>query len=79
MTIGILGCGLTGCTLGRLFQDRGWSFEILEAEKEIGGLLRSTNLKGYTFDIGGPHILFSKNSQTLDFLLRTIAGNVCTR
>jgi protoporphyrinogen oxidase len=77
--IGILGGGLTGCTLGKLFSERGWSFEILEAEHEIGGLLRSTDIKGYTFDLGGPHILFSKNKQALDFLLNAIAGNVCTR
>jgi len=79
MTIGILGGGLTGCTLGRLLFDKGWSFEILEAENEIGGLLRSANVKGYTFDLGGPHILFSKNKQALDFLLNAIAGNVSTR
>lgn len=79
MTIGVLGCGLTGCTLGRLFSERGWSFEILEAEREIGGLLRSTNVKGYTFDLGGPHILFSKNKQALDFLMNAVAGIVCTR
>jgi len=79
MTIGILGGGLAGCTLGRLFADRGWSFEILEADHEPGGLLRSLEVDGYTFDIGGPHILFSKNRQALDFLLSTIAGNISTR
>jgi len=79
MTIGILGGGLTGCALGRLFKDRGWSFEILEAEPRIGGLLRSAEVNGYTFDIGGPHILFSKNKPALDFLLDAIKGNITTK
>ncbi len=79
MTIGILGGGLTGCTLGKLFADRGWGFEILEAEHEIGGLLRSTTIEGYTFDSGGPHIIFSKNKDALAFLLSTIDGNYTTK
>lgn len=79
MTIGILGGGLTGCTLGKIFSDKGWSFEILEGEPEIGGLLRSANVNGYTFDLGGPHILFSKDKHALAFLLNAIVGNVCTR
>jgi protoporphyrinogen oxidase len=79
VTIGILGGGLAGCSLGKLFAERGWSFEILEAENEIGGLLRSANVNGFTFDLGGPHILFSKNEHALEFLLNAISGNVSTK
>lgn len=76
MTIGILGGGLAGCALGRLLMDRGWSFEILEAEHRIGGLMKSEEINGYTFDIGGPHILFSKNKEALDLLLDGIKDNI---
>ena len=80
MTIGILGGGLAGCTLGKLFHDEGWSFEILEAESEPGGLMRSVEKDGYTFDTGGPHILFTnKYRQGLEFLLDSIKGNISER
>jgi protoporphyrinogen oxidase len=80
MTIGILGGGLAGCTLGKLFHDQGWSFEILEAESEPGGLMRSVTKDGYTFDTGGPHILFTnKYRQGLNLLLSSIKGNISER
>jgi protoporphyrinogen oxidase len=80
MTIGILGGGLAGCILGRLFLDEGWSFEILEALAEPGGLMKSAKKGEYTFDVGGPHILFtSKNEEALEFVLSAITGNVSKR
>ena len=80
MTIGILGGGLAGCILGKLFHDQGWSFEILEAEGEPGGLMRSVTKEGYTFDTGGPHILFTnKYRQGLELLLSSIEGNISQR
>ena len=75
MTIGILGGGLSGCVLGSMLLDKGLSFEILEAEEDVGGLLRTRIEAGYTFDTGGPHIIFSKNKEALDFLLRTLGDN----
>jgi len=80
MTIGILGGGLAGCTLGKLFLDEGWSFEILESQNEPGGLMRSTKNGEYTFDVGGPHILFTnKNKDGLNLLLASINGNITER
>ena len=80
MTIGILGGGLAGCTLGKLFHDEGWSFEILEAQDAPGGLMRSTKKGEYTFDIGGPHILFTnKNKEGLELLLASVNGNISER
>lgn len=34
---------------------------------------------GSQFDLGGPHVLFSKNRHALEFLLNAISGNVSTR
>ena len=80
MTIGILGGGLAGCTLGKLFLEEGWSFEILESQNEPGGLMRSTKNGEYTFDVGGPHILFTnKNKDGLNLLLASINGNITER
>ncbi|UCD93309.1 MAG: NAD(P)-binding protein, partial [Methanobacteriota archaeon] len=56
-TIGILGGGLTGLTLGSLIPES----QILEKEEVVGGLCRSKTKDGFTYDIGGSHVLFSRN------------------
>lgn len=67
--IGVLGGGLSGLTLGYLLKARDENVMILEKENEVGGLLRSMEREGYTFDTGGSHIIFSKNDDVLDFML----------
>lgn len=75
MTTAILGGGLSGITLGRLLHERGEKVLILEARDEIGGLCRSRTRSGFTFDIGGSHIIFSRDTEVLAFMRRMIAGN----
>ena len=75
MTIAILGGGLTGLTLGFLLHDKGISFEILEKETECGGLLRSLQEGGFTFDYGGSHIIFSEDKDAFDFMLKLLGEN----
>jgi len=75
MTIGILGAGLTGLTLGNLIQD----CEILEKNSECGGLCRSLEEEGFTFDWGGSHIIFSKDQEVLDFMLEKLGDNIVKR
>jgi protoporphyrinogen oxidase len=72
----ILGGGLSGLTLARLLQERGDEVVILEAERDFGGLCRSKKHNGFTFDIGGSHIIFSRDKEVLDFMHRMIAKNV---
>lgn len=76
MRIGIIGCGLSGLTLASRLQERADVDEIVVFEKEDkpGGLCRSFNANGVTFDVG-PHILFSKNREALDFLLTPLGDN----
>ena len=69
MKVAILGGGLAGLTTGYLLKQKGIQIEILEKEANPGGLLRSFTDKGFTFDIGGTHIIFSRDSEVLDFLL----------
>lgn len=75
MTTAILGGGLSGLTLARLLHERGEKVIVLEAEKEPGGLCRSREENGFTFDTGGSHIIFSKDTGVLAFMRQMIAGN----
>jgi protoporphyrinogen oxidase len=61
MTIGILGGGLCGVVLGADIQDS----VVIEAESRVGGHCKTEIDKGYTYDMGGPHIIFSKNQEIL--------------
>jgi protoporphyrinogen oxidase len=71
----ILGGGLSGLTLARLLQEQGEEVVVLEAEREYGGLCRSKTDRGFTFDTGGSHIIFSRDTDVLAFMRRMIAGN----
>jgi protoporphyrinogen oxidase len=72
MTIGILGGGLTGLTLGSLLPGS----EILEKESVVGGLCRSKVIDGFTYDIGGSHVLFSRNEETMKFIEDSLGDNI---
>ncbi len=75
MTTAILGGGLSGLALARLLHEKGNDVIVLEAETEYGGLCRSKTEQGFTFDIGGSHIIFSRDTEVLDFMRQMIAGN----
>ncbi|PKN51096.1 MAG: FAD-dependent oxidoreductase [Deltaproteobacteria bacterium HGW-Deltaproteobacteria-13] len=76
MNIGILGGGLSGIATAYFLQknDRINSIEILERESEPGGLCRSFNLNGLSYDIG-PHIIFSKDNEILDLMINILGEN----
>ncbi|MEM3551163.1 MAG: FAD-dependent oxidoreductase [Candidatus Bathyarchaeia archaeon] len=75
MKVAIVGGGLTGLTIGYLLNEAGVDFEILEKESDCGGLMRTLRKDGFTFDYGGSHIIFSKNKEILNFMLRLLGGN----
>jgi len=75
VTIAILGGGLSGLALARLLHEKGNDVVVLEAEPEYGGLCRSKNEQGFTFDIGGSHIIFSRDTEVLAFMRRMIERN----
>jgi protoporphyrinogen oxidase len=74
--IGILGGGISGIALAAQLGD---DVEVLEKRARIGGLCGSIVDQGFTFDAAGPHIMFSKNKDVLDLMVRTLGDNVHRR
>ncbi len=73
--IAILGGGLSGLAVGYILSQKGWNVEILEKESECGGLMRSLQEDGFTFDISGSHVIFSKDKEALNFMLNLLGDN----
>jgi protoporphyrinogen oxidase len=71
----VLGGGLAGVTLARLLHEREHEVRVLEREGKIGGLCRSRTEKGFTFDTGGSHVIFSRDAEVLAFMHRVLGEN----
>jgi len=71
----ILGGGLSGIAYAYFASRIGYDVTVLEKENTLGGLMRSINEEGFTFDIGGSHIIFSKDAEVLDFMLKLLGDN----
>ena len=65
----------SGVTLGVMLFQKGENITIFEKESKCGGLLHSIKRDGFTFDIGGSHILFSRNEKLLKYLLDILNNN----
>ena len=77
MKIGVLGGGLVGLVVASRATSH--ECEVLELEAKVGGHCQSLVADGYTFDLGGPHILFSSNKEILALLHRQLGDNVAQR
>ncbi len=78
MRIGILGGGLTGLTVAFCLRQKAsqrFEVEVLEKDSECGGLLKSLVKEGFTFDYGGAHIIYSKDKNSIQFMLDLLRGN----
>jgi protoporphyrinogen oxidase len=75
--IGILGGGLSAVSLAYFLQEhsRVASIDVLEKEAAPGGLCRSYPFADLHYDVG-PHIMFSKNKEVLDLMVRLLGENV---
>ncbi len=69
----IVGAGLSGLAAGYLLAKRGRKCLLLEREATVGGLARSFDLDGITFDLG-PHVLYEKDLSRGAVLLREALG-----
>ena len=73
VTIGILGGGLAGITVAaHLEQD----CEVLEKDSRGGGHCQTVQEQGFTYDAGGPHIIFSRNQEMVDYMVSLLGDNV---
>jgi protoporphyrinogen oxidase len=70
--LAVIGAGPSGLALSLFLND---SPEILEAQAYVGGHASSFMAEGFTFDYG-PHILFSRDQQILDFIVASLGDNV---
>ncbi len=70
--IGIIGAGPSGLAASLFLRD---PHEVLESNDHVGGHASSFLDQGFTFDYG-PHILFSRDQQLLDFIVGTLGTNV---
>jgi protoporphyrinogen oxidase len=75
MKTAILGGGLTGLTLGHFMKRQGIDFEILEKNQDCGGLMRTLRHDGFDFDYCGSHVIFSKDTEALGFMLDLLGQN----
>lgn len=67
---------MAGISAGFELSRRGVDFRIFEANESIGGLCRSTEIDGYTFDVGGVHVMHSRHAEILRFMVETMGENL---
>ena len=73
MKIGILGGGLAGISTAYFL--RNYGCEVLEEFSRIGGHCKTKKKNGFSYDMGG-HIIFSKDKEILNFVLKKLKGNI---
>ena len=72
MKTAVIGAGASGLTVALLLDGE---VVVFEGRDEPGGHCRALTKDGFTFD-EGPHIMFSKDTAVLDFMIDSLAGNV---
>jgi protoporphyrinogen oxidase len=76
LKLAILGAGISGLSLARFLMDGGIpadDIHLLEADSIVGGLCRSKTVDGFTYDVAGGHILYSKDAEMMQWM-RDCAG-----
>ncbi|MCZ6597156.1 MAG: FAD-dependent oxidoreductase [Planctomycetota bacterium] len=78
MKTAILGAGASGLALARTLIERGFpraDLQLFEAGPEPGGLCRSKTIDGFTYDVAGGHILFSKDAGVMQWMKDCAGGD----
>jgi len=73
LPIGILGGGLAGISIAAHLRE---ASEVLEKDSRGGGHCQTVQEDGFTYDAGGPHIIFSRNQRMVDFMVSLLGDNV---
>ena len=71
----VLGAGLAGLSAAWHLQRRGIDCRVFEKEPEVGGLCRSKNISGFTFDYDG-HLLHFKHRYTFNLINNLLRDNL---
>lgn len=72
MRIAVIGAGISGLTIGRLLQSRGFDVTIYEKESAIGGIARTREINGVAYHLTGGHCFNSKYKDVLDFVFNNV-------
>jgi protoporphyrinogen oxidase len=78
LKIAILGAGVSGLALARTLVTRGFpadDLHLFEAAPVAGGLCRSRTVEGFTYDVSGGHILFSKDRAAMQWMKDEAGGD----
>jgi len=74
----ILGAGVSGLALAKRLLEGGLASSdvvLFEASAVPGGLCRSKTVEGFTYDVAGGHILFSKDAGVLQWMKDAAGGD----
>jgi protoporphyrinogen oxidase len=77
LKIAILGAGITGLAVARTLLEGGVDprdVHVYEAAPIAGGLCRSKTVDGYTYDVAGGHILYSKDKPAMEWMKQQAGG-----
>jgi len=72
----ILGAGISGLSVAYHLKEHNINSFIVIDKSTPGGLCSSISIKGFTFDIGGGHVLHIRNQYYENFIFKTIGNNV---
>lgn len=65
--IAIIGGGVSGLSVARLLNEKGYQTTVYEKESQPGGLIRCKRIEGSLFHICGGHVFNSKRLDVLDW------------
>jgi len=74
----VLGCGWASILVGYFILQKSSNVSIVCIDKMrgLGGLLKSETVNGFIFDVGGSHVIFSRDTATLKKMLSFLDNNV---
>jgi len=73
----ILGCGWAGISAAyNLLREGVKDIICIDSDTAPGGLMKTIELNGFIFDIGGSHIIFSSNESILEEILSLLGSNI---
>jgi protoporphyrinogen oxidase len=75
--LAILGAGVSGLSLARFLIEGGLAREdvhLFESAPTVGGLCASKTVEGFTYDVAGGHILYSKDAAAMDWMKACAGG-----